>query len=114
MFDIKVKILLSAALALGATATWADAPRRAPAETAAATVSLSDLDLSTAAGMEAARLRIAAMALHLCRRFDTSRRIDDRENTDACYHEAVAAALGQVGAQTRVANQPTRPLRHPQ
>jgi hypothetical protein len=54
------------------------------------------------------------MALHLCQRFDASRRIDDRENTSACYHEAVAAALRQMGAQTRVASQPANPPRHPQ
>jgi UrcA family protein len=61
-----------------------------------ATVSLSDLDLTTPEGMRSARERLARQALTLCRKFSDSRRISDRETVADCVRDALAEALAQL------------------
>ena len=73
------------------------------AETAASTVTLSDLDLTSATGVSSARDRISAIAWRLCKRFENSALVDHRETTLECYREAVSAALERVTLSARVA-----------
>jgi UrcA family protein len=65
-------------------------------ESISATVSLADLDLATAAGKGAARVRIAAVARKLCRRFRDSSSLADRESFAECWKHAQDEALLQL------------------
>ena len=68
----------------------------ATGETLSATVSVSDLDLTTPAGIQAARERLTKQALILCGKFSDSRRISNRETMADCVRHAVAEALKRL------------------
>jgi len=62
-------------------------------QTAAGTVVLADLDLSTAAGIAAARKRLTLMSGRLCRTLRDDRKVGDWEDYVACVHDTLARAL---------------------
>jgi len=79
-----------AAVALAGLLTIAASARAMADESdrVSATVTLSDLDLKTPAGAQAARDRIRKEALRLCRRFSDERRISYRETLADCVRQA--------------------------
>ena len=76
------------------------------------TVSLSDLDLSTAEGMRLARDRLHTMAEHVCAEGGGDREPSSAMAFDACVDSTVANALRQIHAlsqaHTTVRNSVTR------
>lgn len=66
-----------------------------------ASISISDLDLTTPQGTQAARDRIRQQALRLCRKFSDSRRISDRETAADCTRQAVQEALTHIPTTRR-------------
>jgi UrcA family protein len=83
------------AISVGELAT-ADSGFGSDSQRVSAAVSISDLDLTTTAGAQAARNRISKLALRLCRQFSDSRRISDRETVADCERQAVQEALRQT------------------
>ena len=94
-------LLLSAAL-LAATPSFAPAGElvRGKPETAAGTVVLAGLDLSTSAGIMEARKRLTIMSERLCRNFRDDRKAGDWETYVDCVHATLANALGQIRVPT--------------
>jgi UrcA family protein len=90
-------LFLVAAIA-AATADFAAAGDLATGkpETAAGTVVLTGLDLSTAAGSAQARERLTRMAARLCRKFRDDREIADWATYVDCVHDTVASALERI------------------
>jgi UrcA family protein len=75
----------------------ADAPRATgKAESISATVSLSDLDVSTPEGARAASARVAKVAQRLCRKLGDTRRVSDSATYADCYRETLANALRRL------------------
>ena len=99
-----------AACALPFATTAAAEPAGAP-ERLSLSVPLSGLDLSSAAGVEAAHARIRAAAGRLCRRFEDSRLVSSRETLQDCIRETVQAAGRQLGAAPPSAVAATAPGR---
>jgi UrcA family protein len=95
-------VLLLCAAFLAATPSFAHAGEFVPRkpETAAGTVVLAGLDLSTSAGIKEARRRLLIMSERLCRRFRDDREVADWENYVACVHTALADALEQIQTPT--------------
>jgi UrcA family protein len=60
------------------------------------TVTLSDLDVTTAAGYSEAVQRISAVAHRLCNRLHGSSRVDDRESAAQCIRTAIADASARL------------------
>ena len=100
-------LVLGSSVALGLVApsvvAAAEPVQRRPPEQHSAVVSLADLDLTTAAGIESARQRLHDKAVTLCSRFYDERRVDAWANFTACTHEALAAAMRRVEATARLA-----------
>jgi UrcA family protein len=94
-------LFLSAAL-LTATPGFAPAGELAPRkpETAAGTVVLADLDLSTSAGVAEARKRLTLMSERLCGKFRDDRKVADWETYVDCIHATVATAIERIHAPT--------------
>jgi len=94
-------LLLSAAL-LAATPSFAPAGEIAPRkpETAAGTVVLTGLDLSTSAGIAEARKRVAIMSQRLCDKFRDDRKVADWATYVDCVHDTLARALEQIQTPT--------------
>jgi UrcA family protein len=65
-------------------------------ETAAGTVVLAGLDLSTSAGSAQARERLTRMAARLCRKFRDDRQIADWATYVDCVHDTVASAVEHI------------------
>jgi UrcA family protein len=95
-------LILSAAL-LATTPGFAPAADllHGKRETAAGTVALADLDLSTASGTAEARRRLTVMAKHLCRKFRDDRKVEDLESYIDCVHDTLASALDRIQSPTR-------------
>lgn len=74
----------------------ADGLTRGKPETAATTVVLAGLDLSSAAGNARARERLTRMAERLCSKFRDDRQIADRATYVDCVHDTVASALERI------------------
>jgi len=93
--------LLCAAL-LAATPSLAPAADLVPGKpaTAAGTVVLAGLDLSTSAGITEARKRLITMSERLCRKFRDDREVADWENYVACVRTALAGALERIQTPT--------------
>jgi UrcA family protein len=91
-------LLLSAAL-LATTPTFAPAGELVPG-TAAGTVALAGLDLSTPAGAAEAHRRLTIMSERLCRKFRDDRKVDDWENYVDCVHDTLASALERIQTPT--------------
>jgi UrcA family protein len=70
------------------------APRKP--ETAAATVVLTGLDLSTSAGIAEARKRLTIMSKRLCHQLRDDRKVDDWENYLDCVNDTLASALDRI------------------
>jgi len=95
---------------VAAAAASADSPApRTP--TLEATVLLSDLDLSTPAGVRAAHKRLRKKAESLCRQLWDSASATYRWTYAACVQATLADAVRQLDAQALAANQ--RPLVRP-
>jgi UrcA family protein len=90
-------LLLSAAL-MAATPSFASAGEPAPRqpETAAGTVLLAGLDISTPAGIAEARKRLTIMSERLCRKFRDDRQAADWETFVECVHDTLASALERI------------------
>jgi UrcA family protein len=87
-------LYLSALLVIAPAAVIAG-PASAP-ETASATISLFDLDLTTSSGLSAAQQRLAVAAKRLCNRFADSRKVSDRATAVECYRDTLAKALQRL------------------
>jgi UrcA family protein len=85
--------LIAVLFALVTATPSAIADSHSQPERVSATVSLSDLDLTTDQGVRVARERLTKQALHLCRTFSDPRRVSDRQTVADCVHDAVAEAL---------------------
>jgi UrcA family protein len=96
------KALLLTAAFIAATPGFVSASdlARAKPETAAATVVLAGLDLSTADGIAQAHKRLSRTAQRLCRTFRDDRKVSDRETYADCVHDTVTIALEQIQMQT--------------
>jgi UrcA family protein len=92
-----VQGLLLGCLAVPAAAL-ADEPQGAVGRSAR--VSLSDLDLSTPEGMQAARERVHATARRLCQQLADPLDLDPHAIFVACVDGAEAAALRQIAPPT--------------
>jgi len=77
-------------------------PDRASAGTAV--VSMADLDLTTEAGMRAARERLHATAKRLCRRVVDPWAISHQQDFVACVDTTLASALRQLPSPAVAAN----------
>ncbi len=69
-------------------------------ETAAGTVVLTGLDLSTSAGIAEAHKRLTIMSEHLCRKFRDDRKVADWENYVGCIRDTLARALERIQTPT--------------
>ena len=67
-------------------------------EVVSASVSLADLDLTTAEGRRAAQNRLKATAQRLCLKFWDHRVISGRETYFQCTRDTLASALAQLKA----------------
>jgi len=94
-------LLLSAAL-LAAAPSFAPASEPVPGkpETAAGTVVLAGLDLSTSAGIAEAHKRLTIMSERLCRKFRDNRKVSDWETYVDCVHDTLASALERIQTPT--------------
>jgi UrcA family protein len=94
-------LLLSAAL-LVATPSFAAAGDllSGKSETAAGTVVLAGLDLSTPGGVAEAHKRLTIMSERLCRKFRDDRKADDWEVFLDCVHDTLASALERIRSPT--------------
>jgi UrcA family protein len=99
-FDLKTRVRTAAMLALSAMASATAVARSSgtPGITATAseTVSVADLDLSTPAGMSAARDRVFKTARRLCFGLADPSELSHASNYVKCVDEAVATAMLQV------------------
>jgi UrcA family protein len=96
-----IVLLLSAAL-LATMPSFAPAGERASRqpETAAGTVVLASVDLSTSAGMAEAHERLTIMSEHLCRKFRDERKADDWASYVDCVHDTLASVLERIHKPT--------------
>jgi UrcA family protein len=94
-------VLLSAAF-LATTPSFAPAGEFVPhkPETAAGTVVLAGLDLSTSAGIVEARKRLTIMSKSLCRKLRDYRKVDDWETYVDCVHDTLASTLERIQTST--------------
>jgi UrcA family protein len=69
-----------------------------------ATVSVADLDLATAAGMQKARDRLHATARHLCGRVVDPWAVSHQQDYVACVDATLASALAQLPSPAVAAN----------
>jgi UrcA family protein len=83
-------------LSLMSAVAVADPQPKGAAETLQVKVAIGDLDLSCAAGIEQARARIHAAALHSCNIFRNASHIDDRETAAECVRDAEKVALERL------------------
>jgi UrcA family protein len=72
-------------------------------ETASAKVSLTDLDITTEAGLAAAQKRLAAAAKNLCQTFSDDRKVADRQTSADCYRDTLANALRHLDSRVAAA-----------
>jgi UrcA family protein len=76
----------------------------AQAADASATISLADLDLSTAKGMQTARERLHLAARRLCGKVVNPWGLAPHEDLVRCVDDTTAAALGKIQGPVLVAN----------
>ena len=94
-------LLLSAALLVAAPSfAAAGEPMPGKSASAAGTVVLTGLDLSTPAGAAEARRRLTITSERLCRKFRDDRKVGDWENYVDCVHETLASALERIQTPT--------------
>jgi UrcA family protein len=95
-------VLLLSAVLVGAVPNLAPAGTPVPGkpETAAGTVALAGLDLSTPAGIARAHTRLTVMAERLCRKFRDDREAADWATYVDCVHDTLASALEKIQMPT--------------
>ena len=96
-------LCLSALLAVAPIPVIAVPPAANAPETAVASVSLTNLDLTTSAGQQAAQDRVVAAVTRLCHKFSDDRKADNYASMQACYTETLAGALQQLNARLAAA-----------
>jgi UrcA family protein len=94
---------LMALLALAPVAVIAQSPAAAGVETRTSNLSLADLDLSTPAGVDAARDRLQQTARRRCSQVADRQDLSNQPNFIACMDETLAAALRQINGPVRAA-----------
>ena len=92
-------LFLSSLVAITPTEVMAGPHQASAPETTSTTVSLADFNLTTSAGLSAARERLSAAAKRLCRKFSDSRKVDDYATQVDCYRETLANALQLLNAK---------------
>ena len=92
--------------ALGLAAAMTARPTRA--DDAHKTVSVADLDLSTAEGMQAAQTRLGKMAKKLCARMEDPDDLSHHENFLACVDQSMANVMRQLRPMALAAVEKTR------
>ena len=97
-------VAVSAVLGIASVPTYADQSAASAASSRVADVSLADLNLSTPAGMSAARERLHTMAERICAEHTSG----FLPNFASCVDSTLAGALGQIDGLNQI--QPT--LRH--
>ena len=97
-------VILMALFGIVPVGTIADQRVTTAAASRVAEVSLADLDLSTQAGMRAARERLHLMAQRACAESADNRGLPSQPNFVACVDSTLASALRQINAlrQTNV------------
>jgi UrcA family protein len=94
---------LMALLALAPVAAIAQSPAAGAVETRTSSLSLADLDLSTPAGVDAARDRLQQTARRRCSQVANRQDLSHQPNFIACMDETLAAALRQINGPVRAA-----------
>ena len=94
---------LMALLTLAPVAAIALSPAAAGVETRTSNLSLADLDLSTPAGVDAARDRLQQTARRWCSQVADRQDLSHQPNFIACMDETLAAALRQINGPVRAA-----------
>jgi UrcA family protein len=92
-----------ALLALAPVAAIAQSPAATGVETRTSNLSLADLDLSTPAGVDAARDRLQQTARRRCSQVADRQDLSHQPNFIACMDETLAAALRQINGPVRAA-----------
>jgi len=92
-----------ALLTLAPVAAIALSPAAAGVETRTSNLSLADLDLSTPAGVDAARDRLQQTARRWCSQVADRQDLSHQPNFIACMDETLAAALRQINGPVRAA-----------
>ena len=82
--------------------------RSVRADDAHTTVSLADLNLSTAQGMSAAQTRIGKMVKRLCTQVEDPDDLSHHENFLACVDQSMANAMRQLRPMALAAVEKTR------
>jgi len=95
-----------------ADATAMKSQHALPATESRATVSLADLDLSTAEGKAMARERLHEAARRVCSQVADSQDISHQPNFIACVDETMAASIQQLGSSELAAIDQSQTARH--
>jgi UrcA family protein len=90
------KLILMALCAVGLVAAIAEQQTASADDARTAKVSMAGLDLSTAAGVRAARVRLQEAAQRLCTQVEDPLDLSHHENYLACMDESMTAALQQL------------------
>ena len=85
-------------LGISAVTVKADPQHTSEPEVVRATVSFTDLDLTTTLGISQARKRMVVAAQRLCHRFSDSLKASNSATSTACYREALADATRRFDA----------------
>jgi UrcA family protein len=90
-------------LGIAPVAVKADPQPTSEPEVAQATVSFTDLDLTTTLGVGQARRRLVAAAQRLCHRFSDSLKASNNATSAACYRETLADVTQRFDAMLAAA-----------
>src|SRR5229473_2447400 len=101
--QVAVQTTALMALALAPVAAIAQSPAAAGVETRTSNLALADLDLSTPAGVDAARDRLQQTARRRCSQVADRQDLSHQPNFIACMDETLAAALRQINGPVRAA-----------
>jgi UrcA family protein len=85
-------------LGISAVTVKADPQHTSEPEVVRATVSFTDLDLTTTLGISQAHKRMVVAAQRLCHRFSDSLKASNSATSTACYREALADATRRFDA----------------
>ena len=91
-------LYLSSLLGIAPVPVRAGQESTSNSQTVSATVSFTDLDLTTPAGITAVHKRLVAASQRLCHELSDSRRASNYATTAACYRQTLAEAIGRFNA----------------